>query len=92
LASDGQQHDRLCALNVIEQAANVSRTTVVRDAWIRGQALTIHGWIYDVQDGLLQDLGMRVTAEADLAAGYGAACAALAAEQPAAADGAARRR
>ena len=92
LAGDGQQHDRLCALNVIEQAANVSRTTVVRDAWTRGQALTIHGWIYDVQDGLLQDLGMCVTAEAELGACYGAACAALAAEQPTAADGAARRR
>ena len=92
LASDGQKHDRLCALNVIEQAANVSRTTVVRDAWARGQALTIHGWIYDVRDGLLQDLGMSVRAEAELGACYGAACAALAAEQPAAADGAARRR
>ena len=91
LASDGQQHDRLCALNVLEQVANVSQTTVVRDAWMRGQALTVHGWIYGVQDGLLQDLGMCVTAQAELAACYAAACETLAAEQPAAADGAARR-
>jgi carbonic anhydrase len=88
LGSDGEQHDRLCALNVIEQAANVSRTTVVRDAWIRGQALTVHGWIYGVQDGLLHDLGMCVRAEAELAACYEAACAALTVGT----DGTARRR
>jgi carbonic anhydrase len=41
---------------------NVSQTTVVREAWSRGQALTLHGWIYDVADGLLRDLGMCLTA------------------------------
>jgi carbonic anhydrase len=87
-----EQHHYLCALNVIEQAANVSRTTVVRDAWARGHALTVHGWIYGLRDGLLQDLGMCVTAEAELTASYEAACAAIATEQPAPADGAARRR
>lgn len=58
--SEAAQHRRLCELNVIEQAANVVRTSVVRDAWDRGQELTIHGWIYGIQDGLLQDLGICV--------------------------------
>jgi len=80
LAGETDQHDRLCALNVIEQAANVSRTTVVRDAWARGQTLTVHGWIYGLRDGLLQDLGMRVTAEDEVTACYAAACAALSTE------------
>jgi carbonic anhydrase len=67
LATQVDQHNRLCELNVIKQAANVCRTTVVRDAWARGQELAVHGWVYDVQDGLLRDLGMGVTAEAELA-------------------------
>ena len=56
LPDEGQRHRRLCELNVITQVANVSRSTVVRDAWARGQKLTVHGWIYDLQDGLLRDL------------------------------------
>jgi carbonic anhydrase len=47
---------RLCELNVVEQAFNVAQTTVVRGAWERGQELTVHGWIYDLSDGLLRDL------------------------------------
>jgi carbonic anhydrase len=47
---------RLCELNVIEQVMNVAQTTIVRDAWQRGQALTVHGWIYGLRDGLLRDL------------------------------------
>jgi len=58
LKTEEERHSRLCELNVIEQVANVSQTTVVRDAWARGQALAIHGWIYDVRDGLLRDLGV----------------------------------
>jgi carbonic anhydrase len=54
--------------------------------------LTVHGWIYGLRDGLLQDLGMCVTSEGQVAARYAAACAALAAEPPVAADGAARCR
>jgi carbonic anhydrase len=68
LAGEGQRHNRLCELNVIEQVVNVSQTTVVRDAWARGQALAVHGWIYDIADGLLRDLGMGVTAEAEIRA------------------------
>ncbi|MEY3218841.1 MAG: hypothetical protein RIT27_198 [Pseudomonadota bacterium] len=52
--------DLLCQLNVIEQAYNVCQTTVVQDAWVSGANLQIHGWIYSLQDGLLQDLGMTV--------------------------------
>ena len=48
--------DRLCELNVLEQVANVCRTSIVEDAWARGQALTVHGWIYGIHDGLLRDL------------------------------------
>jgi carbonic anhydrase len=53
--------DRLCELNVIEQAANVCQTTIARDAWDRRQPLSVHGWIYDLQDGLLRDLHTTVT-------------------------------
>jgi carbonic anhydrase len=60
LETEAQQHRRLCELNVIEQVANVCRTTVVRDAWARGQALAVHGWAYDIGDGLLRDLDMCV--------------------------------
>ncbi len=53
--------NRLCELNVIEQAINVSRTTIVRDAWSRQQSVTIHGWIYAVSNGLLRDLGISMS-------------------------------
>jgi carbonic anhydrase len=52
--------NRLCELNVIEQVANVAQTTIVRDAWERGQPLAVHGWIYGLADGRLRDLGMTV--------------------------------
>jgi carbonic anhydrase len=70
---ESEQHNRLCEFNVIEQVVNVSETTVVRDAWARGQPLAVHGWIYDLRDGLLQDLGMTVTAETELSARANAA-------------------
>ena len=58
--------ERLCELNVIEQAVNVCQTNVVQDAWARGQQLAVHGWIYGIQDGLLRDLGICVNAPAEL--------------------------
>jgi carbonic anhydrase len=58
--TDGDKVDRLCELNVLEQAANVCRTTIVQDAWRRGQPLQVHGWIYRLQNGLIRDLGMSV--------------------------------
>jgi carbonic anhydrase len=54
------QHDRLCELNVIEQVANVCRTTIVQDAWDRGQDVTVHGWVYGLKDGLLTDLNVTI--------------------------------
>jgi len=51
-----QRINRLCELNVIEQVSNVCRTSIVENAWARGQPLTVHGWIYGIQDGLLRDL------------------------------------
>jgi len=53
--------DRLCELNVIEQVAHVCQTTIVRDAWERGQDLAIHGWVYGLKDGLLRDLNATVS-------------------------------
>jgi carbonic anhydrase len=75
LGAEAERHARLCELNVIEQVANVCQTTVVRDAWARGQTLTVHGWIYGLRDGLLQDLGMCVAGEAELTACLESACA-----------------
>jgi carbonic anhydrase len=66
--SEAQRHNRLCELNVIEQVVNVSQTTVVQDAWARGHAVTVHGWVYDIRDGLLRDLGATATAESALRA------------------------
>jgi len=62
--------DRLCELNVIEQAANVCRTSVVREAWKRGQPLAVHAWVYGLTDGRLRDLGLCVEAEAELPEAY----------------------
>jgi carbonic anhydrase len=56
IGGQSKQHARLCELNVTEQVNNVSQTTVVRDAWQRGADVTVHGWIYDIHDGLLRDL------------------------------------
>ena len=67
LANDKERHERLCELNVLEQVCNVSQTTIVRDAWQRGQELAVHGWIYDIRDGLLRDLNVCVTGEGELA-------------------------
>jgi len=69
--------DRLCELNVIEQVMNVCRTTVVHDAWERGQQLAVHGWIYGIQDGLLRDLDVSVDSSGGLETAYQGALAAL---------------
>jgi len=52
--------NRLCELNVIEQVLNVGRTTIVQNAWQRGQEIVVHGWIYGLEDGLLRDLGVSI--------------------------------
>jgi carbonic anhydrase len=65
--------DALCELNVAEQVVNVAVSTVMVDAWSRGQKVTIHGWTFGVHDGLLQDLGMSVEGDKSLESLYKAA-------------------
>ena len=72
LADDAKRLARLCELNVVEQVANVAQTTIVRDAWQRGQPVTLHGWIYGIHDGLLRDLKMTVDRPEDVAPSYAA--------------------
>jgi len=74
--SDIQATDRLAELNVLAQVANVCRTTIAMDAWRRGQPLSVHGWIYGLQDGLLRDLGLSVARDSTLTAEYTRAVAA----------------
>ena len=74
---DAEAAQRLCELNVIEQVANVCQTTIALDAWERGQELTVHGWIYGLQDGLLRDLNVTVGGVDETLTAYQAALAAL---------------
>jgi carbonic anhydrase len=79
---DGMEDDALklkalCELNVLEQSLSVCETTVVQDAWERGQSVVVHGWVYGLHDGLLQDLRITVAQAADVAAAYGLAVGAL---------------
>ena len=67
VVNEQRRSERLVELNVIEQVSNVCRTTIVQDAWDRGQELTVHGWVYGIQDGKLQELGMSVSSLAELA-------------------------
>lgn len=57
-----QQDDILCELNVIEQVGNVAQSTVVQDAWAKGQKITVHGWVYGLKDGLVKDLKVSMDA------------------------------
>jgi carbonic anhydrase len=69
--ADGRaREDRVCELNVVEQVYNVCHTTIVQNAWARGQALSVHGLVYGLSDGLLRDLAVRVDSPAQLAALY----------------------
>ena len=74
------KHDRLCELNVLEQVANVCETTIVQDAWARGQQLAVHGWVYTLRDGRVHDLGISVAGNADLAREYPEALARIRAD------------
>jgi len=77
LTDDTARTARLCELNVVEQAANVCATTVVQDAWARGQELTVHGWIYGLRDGLLRDLKVSAGSAEEATAAHQAAVAAI---------------
>jgi carbonic anhydrase len=77
LYHESHQVDRLCELNVIEQVHNVCQSTIVRDAWERGQPLSVHGWIYGLSNGLLRDLGVTAQNRKEAAERHEAALAAL---------------
>jgi carbonic anhydrase len=66
LPSMEERINRLCELNVIEQVKNVGNSTILQDAWQKGQKVTIHGWIYAISDGLLKDMDACVSSVADL--------------------------
>ena len=82
LADAAAQADRLCELNVIEQVVNVCETSILRDAWERGQDVSVHGWVYGIADGLLRDLGIWVAGEGELLAAADAARAGLEHREP----------
>ncbi|HET7864440.1 MAG TPA: carbonate dehydratase [Burkholderiaceae bacterium] len=77
-----QRVNALCELNVVEQARNVCQTTIVQDAWHRGQDVMVHGWVYGLHNGLLEDLTMSVTAGEDLGQAYRQAIATVQARYP----------
>ena len=72
-----QRVNALCELNVVEQALNVCQTTIVQDAWQRGQEVVIHGWVYGLHNGLLEDLAMTASGPEDVAVAYEKALAAV---------------
>ena len=76
--SDEDRIDRLCELNVIDGVSNVARSTIVQDAWARGQPVTLHGFVYGLADGLLHDIGIEAASMAKLNQDYTAAVARLA--------------
>jgi carbonic anhydrase len=65
-----QWADRLCELNVVRQVGNLFHTTIVQDAWRRGQTLAVHGWIYDIHTGLLKDLNVCIDAAEQIPDAY----------------------
>ncbi len=66
IADEDARVDRMCELNVAEQARNVARTSIVQNAWKRGQSLQVHGWIYALRDGILKDLKVSIRSIGDL--------------------------
>jgi len=70
LPEESARADRLCELNVIEQVMNVCETTIVQDAWLRGQHLSVHGLVYALQDGVIRDLQVCVNSLADIHPSY----------------------
>ena len=73
--AESERVNALCELNVVEQALNVCQTTIVQDAWQRGQEIVVHGWVYRLHNGLLKDLTMTVSRFDDAVAAYDAAIA-----------------
>ncbi|MCD9027621.1 carbonate dehydratase [Luteimonas sp. BDR2-5] len=80
--TENLRHARLCELNVIEQVANVCRTTVVQDAWARGQKLGVHGWVYSLRDGRVRPMAIDIFSADDVEPAYQAAIAGMPTTQP----------
>jgi len=74
---EGHRVDALVELNVLEQARNVCRTTVVADAWQREQSVVVHGWVYGLHNGLLQDMCITSSNSDEVTPAYARALAAL---------------
>lgn len=70
VTDESERLDKLCELNVVEQAHNVCHTTVVQEAWDKGQELAVHGWIYRIQDGLLRDMKVTISNPSEIADAY----------------------
>ena len=70
VADESQRLERLCELNVIEQVLSVSQTTIMQNAWERGQEIAVHGWIYGLQDGLLRELNICITGSNEMFVAY----------------------
>ncbi len=70
IADENERVNKTCELNVIEQAHNVCHSTIVQNAWRRGQSLTVHGWIYGLEDGLLRDLKLAISNSDEIAEVY----------------------
>jgi carbonic anhydrase len=83
LAGDTERLEALCELNVLEQSLNVCETTVVQDAWARGQSVVVHGWVYGLHNGLLEDLEMTVRGPGEVQAAYQRSLAGLKARRAA---------
>ena len=77
IESEPLRHARMCELNAIEQALNVCETTVVQDAWARGQRLAVHGWVYSLNDGRVRELGMDVSSPDEIYSTYKSAVEAV---------------
>ncbi len=75
--TDSLRHARLCELNVIEQVSNVCQTTMLQDAWARGQTVSVHGWVYSLFDGRVRQLGIDVNSSEQLMPAYQKAIAAV---------------
>jgi carbonic anhydrase len=82
LTDEHERTNRLCELNVAQQVSNLCASTIVKDAWQRGQPLTVHGWIYGLRDGLLRDLGLSFQSAADFDDRYAAAVSSIKSGEP----------
>ncbi len=78
IESEAGRVDALVELNVLEQARNVCQTTIVKDAWARGQTVTVHGWVYGLHNGLLEDLRISATCFVEVQPAFAKGIAAVA--------------